>query len=90
MNRLVAENRLHQAVERQELEVFFQPQANLTTGQIDGVEALVRWRHPSRGLIMPEDFISLSERTGLILPLADQAFSYSPDAGFCTGMRVHL
>ena len=71
MNRLVAENRLHQAVERQELELFFQPQANLTTGQIDGVEALGRWRHPSRGLIMPEDFISLSERTGLILPLGE-------------------
>lgn len=71
VDRLVAENRLRQAIERQELEVFFQPQANLTTGQIDGVEALVRWRHPSRGLIMPDDFIPLSERTGLILPLGE-------------------
>lgn len=71
VDRLVAENRLRQAIERQELEVFFQPQANLTTGQIDGVEALVRWRHPSRGLIMPDDFIPLSERSGLILPLGE-------------------
>ena len=71
VDRLVAENRLRQAIERQELEVFFQPQANLATGQIDGVEALVRWRHPSKGLIMPDDFIPLSERTGLILPLGE-------------------
>jgi len=71
VDRLIAENRLRLAVERHELEVFFQPQANLTTGQIDGVEALVRWRHPSRGLIMPDDFIPLAEQTGLILPLGE-------------------
>lgn len=71
VDRLVAENRLRLAVGRQELEVFFQPQANLTTGQVDGVEALVRWRHPSRGLVMPDDFIPLAERTGLILALGE-------------------
>ena len=71
VDRLVAENRLRLAVERQELEVFFQPQANLTTGQVDGVEALVRWRHPIRGLVMPDDFIPLAERTDLILALGE-------------------
>ena len=71
VDHIVAENRLRQAIERQELDVFFQPQANLTTGRIDGMEALVRWRHPSRGLILPDDFIPLSERTGLIVPLGE-------------------
>lgn len=71
VNRLVAESNLRGALRKQELEVFFQPQANLTSGEIDGVEALVRWRHPSRGIIMPDDFIPLAEQTGLILALGD-------------------
>lgn len=71
VNRLVAESNLRGALKRQELEVFFQPQASLTSGEIDGVEALVRWRHPSRGIILPDDFIPLAEQTGLILRLGD-------------------
>ena len=71
VNRLVAESNLRGALRKQELEVFFQPQANLATGEIDGMEALVRWRHPSRGIIMPDDFIPLAEETGLILSLGD-------------------
>ncbi len=71
VNRLVAESNLRGALKKQELEVFFQPQANLLSGEIDGVEALVRWRHPSRGLILPDTFIPLAEQTGLILTLGD-------------------
>lgn len=71
VNRLVEENALRHAIKRQELEVFFQPQANLATGEVDGVEALVRWRHPRKGIILPDDFIPLAEETGLILPLGD-------------------
>ena len=71
VNRLVAESNLRGALRKQELEVFFQPQANLASGEIDGVEALVRWRHPSRGIIMPDSFIPLAEQTGLILALGD-------------------
>ncbi len=71
VNRLVAESNIRGALKRQELTVFFQPQANLATGKIDGVEALVRWRHPSRGLILPDDFVPLAEQTDLILSLGE-------------------
>ena len=64
-------NDLRHGIEKQQLAVFFQPQANLATGEIDGVEALVRWRHPERGLVLPDDFIPLAEQTGLICPLGE-------------------
>ena len=69
VNRLVAESNLRGALKRQELDVFFQPQASLASGEIDGVEALVRWRHPTRGIILPETFVPLAEQTDLILSL---------------------
>jgi diguanylate cyclase (GGDEF)-like protein len=63
-------SQLRQAVSgTQELELHYQPKADLLTGQIQGVEALVRWRHPTDGLLSPAEFIPLAERTGLIGPL---------------------
>ena len=57
--------------QQHQLEVFYQPQACLASGKIIGMEALVRWRHPTRGMIAPVDFIPLAEETGLINPLGD-------------------
>jgi diguanylate cyclase (GGDEF)-like protein len=66
---LVAE--LRAAIERRELTLLYQPKATLTGGRITGVEALVRWAHPTHGMISPDDFIPLAERTGLIRPLTN-------------------
>jgi EAL domain-containing protein (putative c-di-GMP-specific phosphodiesterase class I) len=61
---MVAE--LRRALDEGQLELHFQPKASLASGAVDGVEALVRWNHPTRGLIPPNDFIPLAEHTGLI------------------------
>ena len=67
--RLHLETDLRQAIERQEFRVYYQPIVSLETGRITGFEALVRWEHPTRGLISPADFIPVAEETGLIVPL---------------------
>jgi EAL domain-containing protein (putative c-di-GMP-specific phosphodiesterase class I) len=67
--RLEMEHDLRRALEEEQFDLFYQPQVDLHTGQINGIEALVRWRHPRRGLILPAEFIPLAEETGLILPL---------------------
>jgi predicted signal transduction protein with EAL and GGDEF domain/DNA-binding NarL/FixJ family response regulator len=66
MERLILENELRRAVERQELRTYFQPVVSLLTGEIKGAEALLRWQHPTRGLVQPLDFIGVSEEIGLI------------------------
>ena len=69
VERLELETELRQALEQQRLIVYYQPIVSLKTGQITGFEALVRWNHPTRGLLCPADFIPLAEETGLIISI---------------------
>lgn len=65
-NHLQLLNALHQALDNDELEVYYQPKVSIRTGEINSVEALLRWHHPKLGKIMPGDFIPLAEESGLI------------------------
>jgi diguanylate cyclase (GGDEF)-like protein/PAS domain S-box-containing protein len=67
------EQELRQALQRGEFILHFQPEISLDTSETVGVEALVRWQSPTRGLVLPDDFIPLAETTGLILPLGEFA-----------------
>ena len=69
--RTVLADDLRQALARNELTLHYQPQVELATGQIVGMEALVRWRHPTRGLLRPAEFIPTAERTGVIVALGN-------------------
>ena len=65
------ESELQRALEENEFEIHYQPRIEIATGRITGAEALVRWRHPARGLVLPGEFIPVAEDSGLILPLGE-------------------
>ena len=69
LTRLHTERALRVAIEKEQFRVYFQPEVSVETGAIVGLEALVRWEHPERGLVSPDEFIALAEETGLIVPI---------------------
>ena len=69
MARLQLETDLRRALERGQIHVYYQPFMDLRTGEVSGFEALLRWLHPRHGLILPDEFLSVAEETGLIVPM---------------------
>jgi len=71
VERLTLENSLRVALDRKQLFLMYQPQMEISTGRIVGVEALLRWRHPALGLVPPDKFIRVAENSGLIIPIGE-------------------
>jgi diguanylate cyclase len=96
--RLALENELRRALAAKEFEIHYQPELSLRSGRVVAVEALVRWRHPAKGLITPSSFVPLAEETGLIIPLGEwvlhevcrQARSWLPDSGSDVRIAINL
>lgn len=72
--RMLLSTHLLKAIEKNQLELYYQPKVNTATGRITGVEALLRWKHPSWGMVMPDKFISLAEQNGHIIPIGRWVF----------------
>lgn len=70
-DRISVERELEQAILRDEFVIYYQPRANARSGQLSSMEALIRWRHPQRGLLSPADFIGVAEQTRLIVPIGE-------------------
>lgn len=76
-NRMTLSAELREAIEQGQLRVYYQPKIHLRSGVVTRAEALVRWQHPERGLIVPDEFIPLAERSGLIKPLTEWVLNTS-------------
>jgi predicted signal transduction protein with EAL and GGDEF domain len=91
VNRLACRTELKHAVEQQALTLFYQPRVDAMSGELASMEALVRWIHPVRGMVPPDEFIGEAEQTGLIVPLGEQVIDLACRqlaAWQAAGMRV--
>nr|MBA2444486.1 EAL domain-containing protein [Nocardioidaceae bacterium] len=97
-SRLSIHREMHRALERDEFCVEYQPLVSLNTGKVTGAEALVRWRHPERGLLAPRDFLPIAESSGLIVPIGErvlnlacrQARRWQSEVNTYDPLRVHI
>lgn len=91
-DRLALERALRLAIQRDELVLHYQPHVSLTSGEVIGMEALLRWQHPTQGLLAPGHFIKLAEDTGLILPLGEWAIKRACKEGkqLCEELGMNL
>src|SRR5690606_30052331 len=71
IRKLTFQHELRRALANSEFKLYYQPQYDLASGQIVGMEALLRWEHPERGFVSPDEFIAAAEESGLIVPLGD-------------------
>ena len=98
MSHVKLEVGLRKALKNEELYLLYQPQIDVRSGEIVGVEALVRWRHPERGIVSPNEFIPLAEETGLIVPIGEwvmrtachQAKAWQRQTGRAVRIAVNL
>ncbi|MFT5452397.1 MAG: diguanylate cyclase (GGDEF)-like protein, partial [Enterobacterales bacterium] len=98
VERLNIENKLIEAIDKDQLELYYQPKVYSVTGELTGFEALIRWIHPEDGMISPASFIPVAEETGLILPMGDwileqaisQAKKWSEINASCCSIAINL
>lgn len=96
-DKLGLENDLVYAIRNDEFELYYQPKISCRTGLVSGVEALIRWNHPTRGLVPPDSFITIAEETGQILELGNWVLDASmkqqrqwQNAGLCVTMSINI
>ncbi len=91
LRRLRMENDIRRAIESEEFVVHYQPIVGLRSGEVWGVEALVRWRHPQRGLLDPKEFIAIAEESGLVVPMGEGVLKQACEqAKHCQERHPHL